>query len=194
MLSARPLIRSEAYPEHVVLYTIGHGLAAPDAFVALLRAAGVVLLVDVRTAPGSKRNPPFRREAMERWLPEAGISYRWEKDLGGFRKPEPDTPHTALREPMFRGYADHMRTPDFRAALDRVLAEAAAQPTGVMCSESVWWRCHRRLLSDAASLLGGAEVVHLMHDGRSNPHRLTEGVRRENDHLVYDGGQETLIG
>ncbi|MFY9587508.1 MAG: DUF488 domain-containing protein [Actinomycetota bacterium] len=178
----------------MVVFTIGHGLAPPETFAALLRDAGVTLLIDVRTAPGSKRNPPFRREAMELWLPEAGIAYRWEKDLGGFRKPDPDTPNTVLREPMFRGYADHMRTPEFRAALDRVLADAASNPTAVMCSESVWWRCHRRLLSDAAALLGGAEVVHLMHDGRSNPHRLTEGVRRADDHLVYDGGQETLIG
>ncbi len=178
----------------MVVFTIGHGLAPPEAFVALLRDAGVALLIDVRTAPGSKRNPPFRREAMETWLPEAGIAYRWEKDLGGFRRPDPDTPNIVLREPMFRGYADHMRTPAFRAALDRVLADAAAKPTAVMCSESVWWRCHRRLLSDAAVLLGGAEVVHLMRDGRLNPHRLTEGVRRQNDHLVYDGGQETLIG
>ena len=194
MVSARSRSRSETYPEKVVLFTIGHGLAPPETFIALLRDAGVELLIDVRTAPGSKRNPPFRREAMEGWLRDAGVAYRWEKDLGGFRKPHPDTPNTALREPMFRGYADHMRTPEFRAALDRVLADTAATPTAVMCSESVWWRCHRRLLSDAAVILGGAEVVHLMHDGRSQPHRPTEGARRAGDHLVYDGGQEKFPG
>ena len=178
----------------MLVYTIGHGTATEDAFVTLLRDAGIEQLVDVRTAPGSKRNPQFLREAMERWIPAAGIAYRWEKNLGGFRKPDPATPNVALRHPAFRGYADYMRTPEFRSALDRVLAEAAERPTAVMCSESVWWRCHRRLLSDAAVLLDGAEVVHLMHAGRTQPHRLTEGVRRDGEHLVYDAGQETLIG
>jgi uncharacterized protein (DUF488 family) len=183
-----------AYAEKVVLFTIGHGTASEDEFVALLRGAGIGRLVDVRTVPASKRNPQFRREAMERWVPGAGIAYRWEKDLGGFRKPDPASPNAALRHPAFRGYADHMRTPTFREALDRCLADAADVSTAVMCSESVWWRCHRRLLSDATVLLRGAEVVHLMHDGRSQLHRPTEGVRREGLDLVYDAGQETLIG
>jgi uncharacterized protein (DUF488 family) len=194
MLSARANARRDAYPDHVVLYAIGHGTAPADEFVALLRDAGIARLIDVRTAPGSKRNPQFRREEMERWLPAAGIAYRWEKDLGGFRKPHPSSPNTALRHPAFRGYADYMRTPEFARALDRVLAEAAEERTAVMCSESVWWRCHRRLLSDAVVLLRGVDVVHLMHDGRTQPHRPTEGVRRDGEHLVYDAGQESLIG
>ena len=178
----------------MVLFTIGHGTASEDEFVALLGGAGIGRLVDVRTVPASKRNPQFRREAMEEWVPDAGVAYRWEKDLGGFRKPDPASPNTALRHPAFRGYADHMRTPAFHEALDRCLTDAADVPTAVMCSEGVWWRCHRRLLSDAAVLLRGADVVHLMHDGRSQPHRPTEGVRREGEDLVYDAGQETLIG
>jgi uncharacterized protein (DUF488 family) len=173
----------------VRLITVGHGTASVDEFVALLRGAGIEHHVDVRTVPASKRNPQFRREALERWIPDAGIAYRWEPRLGGFRKPAPDSPNVALRHPAFRGYSDHMRTPEFRAALDDVLkVEAAA----VMCSESVWWRCHRRLLSDAAILLRGADVHHLMHDGRLAPHVLTEGVRRDGDLLVYDAGQRTL--
>jgi len=174
------------------VYTVGHGTASEESFVALLRDAGIEAVVDVRTAPGSKRHPHFRRDAMERWLPGAEIAYRWEKDLGGFRKPDPKSPNQALRHPAFRGYADHMRTPAFWAALDGVLADAAARPTAVMCSESVWWRCHRRLLSDAAMLVRGSDVVHLMHDGRSVPHIPTEGVRREADMLTYDAGQERL--
>lgn len=193
MLSARPLGRSHpSILQRVTLFTIGHGTAPAEEFAALLRGFGVERLVDVRTAPGSKRNPQFRREEMERWLPDAGVAYRWEKDLGGFRKPDPASPNTALRHPAFRGYADHMRFGDFWRALDRVIAETAEAPTTVMCSESVWWRCHRRLLSDAAVLVRGSDVVHLMHDGRSQPHRITDGARREGHLLVYDGGQQSF--
>ena len=174
------------------LYTVGHGTASEETFVALLRNAGIARVVDIRTAPGSKRHPQFMRAAMEGWLPEAGIAYGWEKDLGGFRKADPNSVNVALRHPAFRGYADHMREVSFWVALDRVLAFARDEPTTVMCSESVWWRCHRRLLSDAAMLIRGVEVVHLMHDGRIVPHPPTEGVRREGELLVYDAGQARL--
>jgi uncharacterized protein (DUF488 family) len=175
-------------PERLRLLTVGHGTLEAEAFAGLLRGAGTARLVDVRTVPGSRRHPHFGRVAMEGWLPSAGIAYRWERDLGGFRRAAPDSVNTALRHPAFRGYADHMRTARFRAALDAVLADAAAAPTAVMCSESLWWRCHRRLLADAAVLLRGADVLHLLHDGRLEPHRPTEGVRREDGLLLYDGG------
>jgi uncharacterized protein (DUF488 family) len=174
--------------ERVRLLTAGHGTLEEEGLVALLREAGVTRLVDVRSSPGSRRNPQFTRAAMEGWVPSAGIDYRWEPDLGGFRRTAPGSVNTALRNPAFRGYADHMRTPSFRAALEAVLAGAAVAPTALMCAESLWWRCHRRLLADAALLLGGAEVLHLLHDGRLEHHRPTEGVRREGGLLVYDGG------
>ena len=170
----------------VRLLTVGHGTAGADELVALLQGAGVRRLVDVRTAPGSRRNPQFRREEMATWLPEAGIAYRWERELGGWRKPDPDSVNHVLRHPAFRGYADYMRTPAFWAVLDRLLVEAAASPTAAMCSETLWWRCHRRLLSDAATLVRGATVEHLDHRGHLEPHRPTEGVRRDGDLLVYD--------
>jgi uncharacterized protein (DUF488 family) len=169
-----------------MLLTTGHGTASQDELTARLRGAGVALLVDVRTAPGSTRHPHVARAALEQWLPEAGIAYRWEKDLGGFRKPAPDSPDVVWREPMFRGYAGWMRQPPFRAALERVLADGDG--TVVMCSESVWWRCHRRLLADAAVLLHGAEVRHLMPDGSTPAHRPTEGARVTPAGLVYDEG------
>jgi uncharacterized protein (DUF488 family) len=170
------------------LLTLGHGTATAEEVVALLAGAGLERLVDVRTAPGSRRHPQFRRETMAGWLAEAGVAYRWEPELGGFRKPGPDSVNHVLRHPAFRGYADYMRTPPFWAALDRLLAEAAAAPTAAMCSETLWWRCHRRLLSDAAVLVGGAEVRHLDHRGGQEPHRPTEGVRRDGDLLAYDLG------
>ena len=177
------------------LLSFGHGTATVEELVALLQRAGVERLVDVRTAPGSRRQPHVRREAMARWLGGAGIAYRWEPQLGGFRKPAPQSVNHAIRHPAFRGYADHMRTPPFWAALDRLLAEAAAAPAAAMCSEALWWRCHRRLLADAAVLVRGAEVLHLDHRGRLEPHRPTEGVRRDGELLVYDlGATPPLLG
>ncbi len=170
------------------LVTVGHGTAGAEAFAELLTGAGVASLVDVRTAPGSRRFPHFGRDELAGWLPAAGVAYRWEPALGGWRRPRPDSVNTALRSGGFRGYADYMRTEPFWAALDRVLAEAAATPTAVMCSESRWWRCHRRLLADAAMLVRGAEVVHLGHDGRLEPHRPTGGVRVDGALLAYDLG------
>jgi uncharacterized protein (DUF488 family) len=175
------------------LVTFGHGTADIEKITALLRGAGVVSLVDVRTAPGSRRNPAVARTELERSLPERGIAYRWEKRLGGFRKVPPDSPDVIWRNDAFRGYAAHMRTDTFRAAADGLLAEAAEHPTAVMCSESVWWRCHRRMIADVALLARGVPVDHLMHDGRLEEHRVSEGTRlRDDGLLVYDGGQEQL--
>lgn len=177
-----------------MLLTYGHGTESADRSVAILAGADVASLVDIRTAPGSRRNPQFVRVAMEEWLPEAGIAYRWEKRLGGFRKPGPGNPDVAWREDMFRGYAEYMRSADFRAAIDAVLTEAQSRQVTVMCSESLWWRCHRRLLADFVSVACGIEVRHLMHDGRTEAHRPSDGLRlREDGLLVYDGGQDTLL-
>jgi len=177
-----------------MLLTFGHGTATAGQMAELLRDAGVAVLIDVRTAPGSRRHPHVARAELERWLPEAGLAYRWEKRLGGFRKPDPGSPDTAWREDMFRGYAAHMRTGAFAAAVDEVLAQAAADCTAVMCAESLWWRCHRRLLADFVVAARGVAVQHLLHDGRTEAHRLSPGLRRREDGLlVYDAGQATLL-
>jgi uncharacterized protein (DUF488 family) len=177
-----------------MLLTFGHGTATAERMTELLRGAEVAVLVDVRTAPGSRRHPHVARAELERWLPEAGISYRWDKRLGGFRRPAPDSPDTAWREDMFRGYAAHMRTDGFLAAVDEVLTQARADATAVMCAESLWWRCHRRLLADFVTAARGVPVRHLLHDGRIEEHRLSPGLRRRDDGLlVYDAGQPTLL-
>jgi uncharacterized protein (DUF488 family) len=176
----------------VTLHTVGHGTLPADAFAALVAGAGLELVVDIRTHPGSRRHPQFNRPAMEQWLPEHGVDYAWEPALGGRRKPRPDTPHTALTVPMFRGYADHMESDEFTSALDGVLEQAAARSTAVMCAESLWWRCHRRLLADAAVLLRDQPVLHLMHDGRLNEHRPIPEARVDGARLVYDGGVQQL--
>jgi uncharacterized protein (DUF488 family) len=169
-----------------VLYTVGHGTASQDGFEALLRAAGVVALVDVRIGPGSRRYPHFGKDLMAEWLPEAGISYRWERRLGGFRKLPPESPDTALRNDSFRAYASYMRSADFRAAAAVLAAQAQDVTTAVMCSETLWWRCHRRLIADHCVLLAGLPVEHLMPRSRPAAHVPTAGVRVLGNSLRYD--------
>ncbi len=189
----KPDRRDTASVEQRVL-TFGHGTADASEMTRLLRGAGVRRLVDVRTAPGSRHNPDAGRDAMARWLAEAGIDYRWEKRLGGWRKPRPDSPDTALRNRAFGGYAAHMRSPEFLAAIDDLLATAAEALTTVMCAESVWWRCHRKMIADFLVLVRGVDVRHLMHDGKLHPHRPSPEARLLPDRhvLVYDAGQVPL--
>lgn len=174
------------------LLTVGHGTLSAEGLAELLRGAAIGLVVDVRTAPGSRRYPHFGRDQMEQWLPAAGLQYRWERRLGGFRRPNPDSLNVALRHPSFRAYADYMASPDFNDALDQVLDDAEQSPTVVMCAETLWWRCHRRLIADAVTLLHGVDVSHLGHDGKLTDHRLTDGARLDGDRVLYDAGQERL--
>ena len=173
-----------------LLLTVGHGTLGCEELAELLGSAGVELVVDIRSAPGSRRHPHFGREQMERWLPAAGIGYRWEKDLGGHRRPVVGSTNVGLRHPGFRGYADDMATASFTAGLARLLDDAATRPTAAMCAETLWWRCHRRLVADAAVLLEGTTVRHLGHDGRLSQHRVTEGARvlevEGTTRLIYD--------
>ncbi|QHC27107.1 DUF488 domain-containing protein [Streptomyces sp. GS7] len=180
----------------MLLLTFGHGTATAAEMARLLQHAEVRRLVDVRTAPGSRHNPDAGRDTMARWLPQAGITYRWDKRLGGWRTARPDTPDTALRNQAFAGYAAHMRSPEFLAATEELLAEADVERTAVMCAESVWWRCHRRLIADFLVLARRAQVLHLMHDGRLRPHPVSPEARLlpGQQLLVYDAGQEPLPG
>lgn len=175
------------------LFTLGHGLADRERLATLLLGAGVETVVDVRTAPGSRRNPDVARGEMSRWLPEHGVDYRWEPRLGGWRRESQVPPDTGLRNRSFAAYAAHMRTPDFLAAVDELLDAAASRRTAVLCSESVWWRCHRRLIADFVVLARGVPVNHLMPDGHLAEHRPTDAARRREDGLlVYDAGQQPL--
>jgi uncharacterized protein (DUF488 family) len=166
---------------------VGHGTLAQSDLASLLHSAGIELLADVRTFPGSRRHPQVNREALERWLPEAGIAYRWLSELGGFRRPLVDSPNAGLRHSSFRGYADHMDSAAFQESLSSLLSEAGQRVTAVMCSETLWWRCHRRLLADWAELRGAATVLHLDHHGQLQPHRLTEGAHLEGRKVRYSG-------
>jgi uncharacterized protein (DUF488 family) len=163
----------------MALLTVGHGPQDRAALGARLTAAEVSHVVDVRRFPGSRTNPDVRREALEEWLPALCIDYRWDPRLGGRRslpagQPVEDGWWTVAQ---FAAYAAHTRTTEFATALDDLLAEPAGTTVAVMCSESVWWRCHRRLIADVAVLTRGVPVTHLMPDGRLAPHRPSDGAQ-----------------
>src|SRR5579871_674121 len=142
------------------VYTIGHSTRSLEELLAILAAHGVERLADVRKVPRSRRHPHFAAESLVRALPAAGVAYRHFPDLGGLRRPLPNSTNNAWQEPGFRGYADYMQTPEFAAALETLMRFAAEAPACVMCAEAVWWRCHRRLLADAL-VARGLEVRHL---------------------------------
>src|SRR5688500_11773817 len=160
------------------LLTVGHGPEDRARLGARLVGAGVGALVDIRRFPGSRNNPDVARDALAAWLPAVGIGYRWDERLGGRRRLPAEEPVADgwWTVAQFAAYAAHTRTAEFAAALDEVLAEADRVPVAVMCSESVWWRCHRRLVADVAVLGRGVPVAHLMPDGRLTPHRPSEGA------------------
>ena len=158
------------------LLTVGHG---DDRYRlgTRLTAAAVGSLVDIRRFPGSRTNPDVGRDALACWLPAAGIGYRWEERLGGRRR-LPRGERVAdgwWTVAQFAAYAPHTRTAEFAAAIDLLLAEAGSATVALMCSESVGWRCHRRLVADVAVLGRGVPVHHLMPDGRLAPHRTSPG-------------------
>jgi uncharacterized protein (DUF488 family) len=157
----------------VALYTIGHSTRPIEELTALLDSAGVRRLVDVRTVPRSRRNPQFEAAALARSLVAQGIEYRHEPALGGFRRPAPDSPNGGWQQAAFRGYADYMRSPAFAGALAQLIELASKLPTSIMCAEAQWWRCHRRLISDAL-VIRGWHVLHLGLRAEPVEHELTE--------------------
>ncbi|MVA76679.1 DUF488 family protein [Auraticoccus sp. F435] len=170
-----------------MLLTVGHGRLDGSGLAELLVGAGVQQLVDVRRYPGSRRQPEVSRESLQELLPRHGVAYRWEERLGGRRRVDGEPVDTWWQVTQFQAYAAWTRTPEFGAAMAELLTGGQQQTTAVMCSESVWWRCHRRLIGDVAVLAHGVEVRHLMHDGRLGGHRVAEGARLTGAGVVWDG-------
>lgn len=164
---------------------IGHSTRPAEELVELLRAVGVVTLADVRTIPRSRANPQFEGKALARTLARAGIAYAHLPHLGGLRHARKGSlDNAAWRNASFRGYADHMQTPEFEEGLCQLRALAKEGPVAVMCAEAVPWRCHRSLLADAL-LARGVVVEHVVGKGRTRPHRLTPFARLEGRRVTY---------
>ncbi len=177
----------------MTVYTVGHGTLSEAALGELLHAVGADHVVDIRSFPASRHNPQHGREQLERWLPKAGITYSWDRRLGGRRHSLDPSPNIALHHKAFRAYADHMVGPEFHGGLDALVEIAGTANVAVMCAESLWWRCHRRLLADALVVLRGVPVVHLFHDGRLAVHTPTSVARRVEDDLIYDVGETPAL-
>ena len=167
------------------IWTIGHSTRKINDFISLLEESGIKLVADVRLLPGSKRYPQFNKEALADSLGKVGIRYEHLPELGGRRKPKPDSPNTGWRNESFRGYADHMETDEFRKGIER-LGDFAneAGPTAIMCAEAVWWRCHRGLISDFLKARG-IEVTHILDAEKSEPHPFTSAAQMVNAELSY---------
>ena len=166
------------------LWTIGHSTREWEVFVAMLDAAGIRTLVDVRRFAGSRRNPQFSGEVMAKSLPGAGIAYVPMVDLGGRRTPSKESPNTRWRNASFRGYADYMDTLGYRDARNALARLASASPTAVMCAEAMWWQCHRGLISDDFKA-DGWNVIHLVSPGRSEEHPYTGAALIVDGRLTY---------
>src|SRR3954468_6085864 len=177
------------------LLTVGHSTHPLDAFLALVRGAGLEAIADVRRHPGSRRHPHFGAEPLAAALREAEIAYLHLPELGGRRSVAPDSPNDGWQVAAFRGYADHLRSVEFAAGRERLAELAREQRVAVMCAEAQPWRCHRRLIADVFAL-DGWSVRHLMPSGRLDDHTPPPFAIRAADGLpVYPAaGQETLFG
>lgn len=176
-----------------VIWTIGHSTHSTDEFINILRSFNIELLADIRGLPGSRRFPHFNKENLTIWLPENRIQYVHYKELGGRRKPHPDSHNTAWRHPAFRGYADYMETGEFINAVKDLEITASQNRTAVMCAESLWWKCHRSLVSDYLKI-SGWKVLHIMGADKSEEHPYTKPARIVSGRLSYeDPSQAALI-
>jgi uncharacterized protein (DUF488 family) len=174
------------------LFTVGHSTRSLDELVGVLSDAQVAELIDVRSVPRSRRHPQFNADSLSEAMPGWDIAYTHARALGGFRKPVPGSPNAGWEHEGFRGYADYMATPEFRAALGALQERGRGRRACVMCAEAQWWRCHRRLIADAL-LIRGWRVLHLGLGREPVPHELTPfAVRGPDDQLTYPPVQTEL--
>ena len=172
-------------------FTIGHSTRSVDEVAELLRSVGADRIVDVRKMPRSRANPQFNIDVISDALAERQIGYRHIAALGGLRGrlPGPQvSPNSFWRNPSFRNYADYALTPAFRAGLAELIALGRRCTCAVMCSEAVWWRCHRRIIADYL-LADGEPVLHVLGRARVVPAALTPGVEKTALGLLYRGGE-----
>jgi uncharacterized protein (DUF488 family) len=175
------------------LWTIGHSTRKIEQFISLLEENGIKLVVDVRALPGSKRYPQFNKQALAQSLREHGIRYDHLPELGGRRKPRPDSRNTAWRNASFRGYADYMETEEFRKGIERLVdVTSEVGPAAIMCAEAVWWRCHRAMISDYLKVRG-IEVIHIVDANKTEPHPYTSAARIVDGALSYTNDRDALI-
>lgn len=172
--------------EHNAIYTIGHSNRSAAALISMLKAHGIRLLVDIRAFPRSRRFPHFNRAVLEDALPSREIAYYWRGDmLGGFRKPRRDSPHSALTDAAFRGFADYMDTEAFLNAVDTVLARGKGRRLALMCAEADFHHCHRQFIADHLQRRG-LVVNHIVDAATCIPHAVHPCLQLEGGNAVYN--------
>jgi uncharacterized protein (DUF488 family) len=166
------------------IWTIGHSTRSAEEFLGLLAANKIEVLADVRRFAASRKYPHFGQADLSESLAKAGIKYAPFPELGGRRRPRKDSTNTVWRNESFRGYADYMETGEFRAGIERLSNLAHRKRTALMCSEAVWWRCHRGLIADYLKS-GGASVLHIVNAKKTEPHPYTTAARLVEGKLTY---------
>jgi uncharacterized protein (DUF488 family) len=167
------------------VWTIGHSTHPFDEFAALLAAHGIARVADIRAVPKSRRHPHFHTDALVRSLPERAVAYVHLPRLGGWRRSDAESPNRGWRNLSFRGYADYAMGQEFADGLAELRRLSEEQRTAMMCSEALWWRCHRRLIADQL-VVAGDTVCHISSDGRASTHRLTPfGTVEPNGQITY---------
>lgn len=175
-----------------VLWTVGHSTRTWEAFREVLRVHEITTLVDVRRFPGSRKFPWFGSDAMSEQLPRDGVGYKWIPQLGGRRSVLPGSPNGGWRNSSFQGYADHMASAEFANGLEQALAAAAQGRTALMCAELLWWRCHRRLISDLL-VHRGYQVLHIQTERAPESHHLNPMAQAVGEDLIYPPLQLGLL-
>jgi uncharacterized protein (DUF488 family) len=170
--------------QELVVYTVGHSTRTLVEFIDLLKTYGITVVVDVRTVPRSRHNSQFNKETLPEALKAEGIKYLHVPDLGGFRRPHPDSPNLAWKNKTFRGYADYMQTREFAENLLKLVALAKENCVAVMCAEAMPWRCHRSLIADALSVRR-IKVKHILNAGSFTNHELTPFANTEGTKITY---------
>ena len=166
------------------IWSIGHSTRTLEHFVEMLHSFNIKFLADIRSFPGSRRVPQFNKENLEISMPANGIDYVHLKLLGGRRAVKKDSKNTGWRHPAFRGYADYMETDDFKTGIQQLEGIAKKHSTAYMCSEAVWWSCHRSMVSDYLKLNGWL-VHHIMEVHKATEHTYTQPAKIINGELSY---------
>ena len=171
------------------IWTVGHSTRTLEQLVEILDSFQIEIVADIRSFPGSRKFPQFNKENLEISLPENGIQYVHIKKLGGRRKTNRDSKNTTWRHLAFRSYADYMETEDFKEGIIELEKIAEKQRTAYMCSEAVWWRCHRSMVSDYLKAAGW-KVMHIMAAGKGDEHPYTSPARIVDGILTYRPEEE----
>lgn len=166
------------------IYTVGHSTHPIEEFLEMLQSFAILTVVDVRKLPGSRKFPQFDQDNLRQSLKDKNVKYHHFTDLGGRRKSDPNSKNTSWRNVSFRAYADYMETVEFAEAIDRLEALAERSSTVYMCSEAVYWRCHRSMISDYLTAKNW-NVLHIMGIAKSQPHKFTAPAKVVDGKLTY---------